>query len=267
VDTSVGPDTSLFPNQNQDIYSHVTPFYLETSYNRPVRSFSVLAGVLPFLLAFFVPAAGTIYGYSLPITGWLTSDSALILSSNRKVMSQTEKLRQIGQAVPDTNISSQGSSCALITHVLAPTDLSDESRKTLDYAVRLAEHFHARLTLVHVWTTPTSHAGVLGALDPETIQRSKERAEFILRSLQDIIRERHSDTESCFLTGEPCSQIVAVAKSSAVDLIVISTQDYDWLTRMVEGSDAEKILRHATCPVWIVRDVANSTATPGTEVK
>jgi len=169
-------------------------------------------------------------------------------------MSPAQRLGQIGQIVPDTNIPSQDFSRALITHVLAPTDLSDESRRTLDYAVRLAEHFHARLTLLHVWTTPTSHAGVLGALDPEAIQRSKERAEFMLRSLQDIIRERHSDTESYFLTGEPCSQIVAVAKSAAVDLIVISTHDYDWLTRVVEGSDAEKILRDATCPVWVVRE-------------
>jgi nucleotide-binding universal stress UspA family protein len=95
---------------------------------------------------------------------------------------------------------------------------------------------------------------VLGALDPEAIVRSKDRAEFILRGLQDIIRERHSDTESYFLTGETCSQIVEVAKSSGVDLIVISTHDYDWLTRAVEGSDAEKILRDATCPVWIVRE-------------
>ena len=182
-------------------------------------------------------------------------------------MSQTENLGQVGQIVPDTRIASQDSSPALITHILAPTDLSDESRRTLDYAVRLAQHFQARLTLVHVWTTPSSHTGVLGALEPEAIQRSKDRAEFILRSLQDIIRERHSATESYFLTGEPCSQIVAVAKSSEVDLIVISTHEYDWLTRMVEGSDAEKILRRTTCPVWIVREVANSNATLRVDVK
>ena len=169
-------------------------------------------------------------------------------------MSQTENLDPTGQIVPDSHIAPRDLSPALITHILAPTDLSDESRRTLDYAVRLSEHFHARLTLVHVWTTPGSHTGVLGALDPEAIVRSKDRAEFILRGLQDIIRERHSDTESYFLTGETCSQIVEVAKSSGVDLIVISTHDYDWLTRAVEGSDAEKILRDATCPVWIVRE-------------
>jgi nucleotide-binding universal stress UspA family protein len=168
-------------------------------------------------------------------------------------MSQTESPSQIGQLVSDIRTRSRDFSPALITHILAPTDLSDESRRTLDYAVWLAQQFRAQLTLLHVWTTPSSHTGVLGALDPEAIQRSKDRAEFILRSLQGAIRERHSDTESYFLTGESCSQIVAVAKSAQVDLIVISTHDYDWLTRIVEGSDAEKILRHATCPVWIVR--------------
>jgi hypothetical protein len=33
-----------------------------------------------------------------------------------------------------------------------------------------------------------------------------------IRSLHEVVRERHSDTESYFLIGEPCSQIVAAAK-------------------------------------------------------
>jgi nucleotide-binding universal stress UspA family protein len=167
-------------------------------------------------------------------------------------MAQTENPGQIGQIVPDTHIAAPDLSPALITHILAPTDLSDESRKAVEYALQLAEHFHAKLTLVHVWTMPDFHRGVLGALDPEAIQRSHDRAEFILRNLQDIVRERHSNTESYFLAGEPWSQIVALTKSAQVDLIVISPHDYDWLTRLVEGSDAEKILRHSSCPVWIV---------------
>jgi rhodanese-related sulfurtransferase len=40
-------------------------------------------------------AAGTIYGYSLPTTGWPTADGALILPRNRNVMSQTENLGQV----------------------------------------------------------------------------------------------------------------------------------------------------------------------------
>jgi nucleotide-binding universal stress UspA family protein len=182
-------------------------------------------------------------------------------------MPEAQNLDRVDQSVPHLNGESLDHNPVLVEHILAPTDLSDESRKTLDNAVRLAEHFHAKLTLVHVWTTPRSYTGVLGALDPEAVQRSKDRAEFNLRGLQDIIRERHFDTESYFLVGDPCAQILAVAESSQVDLIVISTHDYDWLTRVVEGSDAEKILRDATCPVWIVREVANGNATVRVDAK
>lgn len=169
-------------------------------------------------------------------------------------MLPAEEFGQIGQITPDTSVASREANQCLITHILAPTDLSDESRKALQYAVRLAKYFNAQLTLLHVWATPYSHKGGLGELDPEAIQRSRDRAELMLRNLQDIVRERHSNTESYFLTGEPGSQIVALAKSAQVNLIVISMHDYDWLTRFFEGSDAEEILRHSACPVWIVRE-------------
>jgi universal stress protein A len=168
-------------------------------------------------------------------------------------MSAAENLDQIGQPIPDTDFAFRGLGTGFITHILVPTDLSDESRNALEYAWPLAELFNAKLTLLHVWTTPDSHTGVLGAVDPEAIQRSRDRAEFNLRRLEEMARERYSNVESYFSTGEPCSQIVAVAKSSLVDLILISTHDYDWLRNLVEGSDAEKIMRHAPCPVWIVR--------------
>ena len=182
-------------------------------------------------------------------------------------MPEAQNLDRVDQSVPRFSGESQDLNPMLVEHILAPTDLSDESRKTLDYAVQLAQQFHAKLTLAHVWTTPRSHTGVLGALDPEAVQRSKDRAEFILRGLQGIVRERHFDTESYFLIGDPCTQILEAAESSQVDLIVISTHDYDWLTRVVEGSDAEQIVRYAACPVWIVREkgIHYDTVAPGSQ--
>jgi nucleotide-binding universal stress UspA family protein len=185
---------------------------------------------------------------------WFAPGGVLNFSKSGGIMLPAEDFGQIGQITTDINVASREVDQDLITHILAPTDLSDESRKALQYAVDLAEYFNTQLTLLHVWAAPSSHQGGLGELDPEAIQRSRDRAELMLRNLQDIIRERHSNTESYFLTGEPGSQIVALAKSAQVDLIVISMHDYDWLTRFFEGSDAEKILRHSACPVWIVRE-------------
>jgi nucleotide-binding universal stress UspA family protein len=168
-------------------------------------------------------------------------------------MSAAENLSKVGRIVPDPDLRSRRFESGLITHILVPTDLSDESRNALEYAWPLAQLCNAKLTLLHVWMTPRSHAGVLGALDPEAIERSRDRAEFNLRRFEEMARERSLNIESYFVTGDPCSQIVAFAKSSLVDLIVISTHQYDWLRHLAEGSDAEKIVRQATCPVWIVR--------------
>jgi nucleotide-binding universal stress UspA family protein len=169
-------------------------------------------------------------------------------------MLSTENARGIGQIVPDSDSAVPKFGPGLITHIVSPTDLSDESRRAVEYAALLAAYFNAKLTLLHVWTTPNSHTGMTGVLDPDGLQRTRDRAESILRNLEDTIRERHPNIQSYFLTGEPSSEIISATKGSQVDLIVISTHDYDWLRRLVEGSDAEKILRHATCPVWIIRE-------------
>ena len=51
----------------------------------------------------------------------------------------------------------------------------------------------------------------------------------------------------------PAEEIVAAAKDLKVDLIVLSTHNYHWFSHLVDGSDAEQVLRHAPCPLLIVR--------------
>jgi nucleotide-binding universal stress UspA family protein len=49
-----------------------------------------------------------------------------------------------------------------------------------------------------------------------------------------------------------CSHIVDLAKLLKSDLIVVSTHNCPWFKRLMTGSDAEKIARHAPCPILIV---------------
>ena len=44
--------------------------------------------------------------------------------------------------------------CPMIRHILAPTDLSSESRGAIKYAMHLAQRFQAKLTLLHVYEPP-----------------------------------------------------------------------------------------------------------------
>jgi universal stress protein A len=48
-------------------------------------------------------------------------------------------------------------------------------------------------------------------------------------------------------------QISVVVKDLQIDLIVVSMHNDDWLGQLVLGSIAKQIMRHAMCPILIVR--------------
>jgi universal stress protein A len=141
-----------------------------------------------------------------------------------------------------------------VSHILAPTDLSRESRKAVNYAMRLAQRFYAKLTLLHLYEMPGTFECAFGVPEPGHLQQNKYRAELRLLALYDVIRAQHRNTEPLFRCGEPRADIPAIAKILGVDLIVMSTHDSGWLRHVVEGSDAEKVIHQAPCPVLIVRE-------------
>src|SRR5438046_2829865 len=54
--------------------------------------------------------------------------------------------------------------------------------------------------------------------------------------------------------GKPFQEICDAARGLKVDLIVISTHGYTGLKHAVLGSTAERVVRHAPCPVFVVRE-------------
>jgi len=55
--------------------------------------------------------------------------------------------------------------------------------------------------------------------------------------------------------GRPYEEICAAAKALAADLIVLTTHGYTGLRHVWLGSTAERVVRHALCPVLVVRDL------------
>ena len=53
--------------------------------------------------------------------------------------------------------------------------------------------------------------------------------------------------------GAPFQEITKAAQSQKVDLIVISTHGYTGLKHVLLGSTTERVVRHASCPVLVVR--------------
>jgi universal stress protein A len=147
-------------------------------------------------------------------------------------------------------------------NILVPTDFSEPSEKAVRYAQCLAQQFHAHLVLLHVMDQPNYAWGPPEYpslyLTAEYIDREYQR---VRREVEDNLAQLHSDlasrelkTESVILTGTPYDQIIGLAKRREIDLIVIATHGYTGLKHVLLGSTAERVVRHAPCPVFVVRE-------------
>ena len=61
------------------------------------------------------------------------------------------------------------------------------------------------------------------------------------------------EVEDLIARGEPAAEIVRVAEERGAGLIVISSHGRTGLGRILFGSTAESVVRHARCPVLVVK--------------
>jgi nucleotide-binding universal stress UspA family protein len=139
-----------------------------------------------------------------------------------------------------------------ILNILVAVDFSDYSRTALCYATFLAERFGATLTLVHsvepyAYPEDLSAGCTLEELDARWMQKQKEK----LETLRQTIKEGIPATVVVTM-GTAWNRIVGTAKSWSADLIVIGTHGRTGLKHALMGSTAERVVRHAACPVLVV---------------
>jgi nucleotide-binding universal stress UspA family protein len=148
---------------------------------------------------------------------------------------------------------------ASVSRILVPVDFSDPSRAALDYAATLARTFGATLDVLHVWEAPSfapraSGLASSGAGEPSLDELVRRNADEELDGFVEKARERGVTVRaSRTARGVPWHTIVAAAKEGNYDLIVIGTHGRTGLPRVLLGSVAENVVRHAQCPVLSVR--------------
>lgn len=138
-------------------------------------------------------------------------------------------------------------------HVLCPVDFSDCSRAALEFAREIARQDEATLTLLHVIELPVSYSGELPVADfaRELDRRSAEQldqwASFAAAGLSTPVKTRSR-------IGRPGAEILAVLEEDrTIDLVVVGSHGRTGIRRALVGSVAEKIARHARCPVIVAR--------------
>ncbi len=139
--------------------------------------------------------------------------------------------------------------------ILVPIDFSVHSKNALKYAIPLAEQFGASLHLVFV-VEPTVYPADLGfgqVVLPGIEEELREKgAEELQALIEREIGSRVSAT--CVVrTGSPHQEILSEAEEKNVDMIVVATHGHSGVEHMLFGSTADRIVRHAKCPVLTIR--------------
>jgi universal stress protein A len=147
--------------------------------------------------------------------------------------------------------------------ILCPTDFSQPSYEALKVANELALHFPAELYLVHILapipvitaaTTPMSAGAPTTSFDVVLYEKElKGSAEKKLEEITDQRLSKELKVRSFLAYGKTADEIVRIAEKEKIDLIVISTHGETGFRHLIFGSVAEKVVRHAQCPVLTIR--------------
>jgi nucleotide-binding universal stress UspA family protein len=140
-----------------------------------------------------------------------------------------------------------------VKRILVATDLTEQSQKTIHFGLALAQRFGAHLTLLHVYKQSYAVQFVRGPNSSDEVWKDRMHFAGTLKLWAENVKESFADCDAEFRDGESVEEIVRTAKERDVDLIVISTHHYNWITKLAYGCDAERILRHAPCPILIVQ--------------
>ncbi len=135
--------------------------------------------------------------------------------------------------------------------ILVATDFSPSSEKALHHAIAIARHFDSTLYLTHV----VSSLGFVLA-GPDTTVAASEAAWRDARRLEDRMDSAGIlagvNHEIAVREGNVWQQIEAMVTDHDINLIVVGTHGRTGIRKLVLGSVAEEIFRHATCPVLTV---------------
>jgi nucleotide-binding universal stress UspA family protein len=144
-----------------------------------------------------------------------------------------------------------------IRSLLLPTDFSECANYALSYASEFAREAGASIICVHVIEPVVPTVGYSGVTEPLPMADISEQLEdSATRELPKIAQHEACAglaVEEVIAHGDAASEIVRVAKERQVDLIVISSHGRTGLGRMLFGSTAEQVVRHAPCPVLVVK--------------
>jgi nucleotide-binding universal stress UspA family protein len=145
--------------------------------------------------------------------------------------------------------------------ILCALDFSPGSQSALQRAIQLAHEQRADLVVMHVWYAPPTGLGDI----PIPLGMAGRLTGEAMLSLDGAVEQARAagvtNVVSQLVQGVPGWAIVEAANQDpAIDLVVVGTHGRTGLARVLVGSVAEYIVRHAPCTVLVARQSRETRA-------
>ncbi|MDX1630184.1 MAG: universal stress protein [Fulvivirga sp.] len=139
--------------------------------------------------------------------------------------------------------------------ILVPTDFSDEATNASTLAIELAEKSKGEIHFLHLMSIPVDWLQIddQKAIYPE-ITTQVEHAKNQLDYWKEQARQLNLTAKSYIHYNESQTGILKYANEENVDLIVMGSKGASGFKEILIGSNTERIVRHAHCPVLVVKE-------------
>jgi nucleotide-binding universal stress UspA family protein len=143
------------------------------------------------------------------------------------------------------------------TTILLATDGSEEGKLATQAATELSSETGSEVHVVYVLPAPAQLIGhhlLSGEARESALAGAERDAEtFLKEQAEQITSNGGKVAETHFRSGDPDKEILRTAESLGVGLIVIGSRGLGALSRALMGSVSDSVVKHAHCPVLVVR--------------
>jgi nucleotide-binding universal stress UspA family protein len=144
------------------------------------------------------------------------------------------------------------------TKILLATDGSEEARQATQAAAELSKDTGSEVHVAYVLPSPSELRG--HHLYSQEVMRSVldqaegEANSFLEEQAKQVGESGGKVAETHLRAGEPDKEIVRLSEELGVGTIVIGSRGLGAISRTLMGSVSESVIRHAHCPVFVVRE-------------
>ena len=140
------------------------------------------------------------------------------------------------------------------TRILVATDGSREAQLALTTAADLANSTDSELHVLHVGELPLVYHPERHAYRTQYEEQEREAQQLLEAQVERIDGASATEAQAHLRMGRADEEIVELAQSIDAGLIVMGSRGQGRLRRALVGSVSESVVRHAHCPVTIVRE-------------